>query len=421
VNDTKGFSVRVGLASLLLLTGTTQAGAQSCQLAPPGSPSGQSCPPVTQISIIATGESWPSIFPPSGPWIEFAVPHSVLTNDSSFIQTGGVLLCGTIPNPIAAPICTATVTLEIMQWQQADQGQGVFATLWWDSAIAGVWTFVPVPSNNCPTQAPQLHGPGDWCNVNSDCQSGLCMQNPCNTSGRGGTLCGVASCLGNSPYFSIQAADGLFLSAANSGGLSGPNGALNTNRIQAQSWETFSCHLTVPNQLALQTANGQWVTAVNGGSIGGPNADPYEIQTNRPQAQCWETFKISTTDGLQCTLMTNSGNYVTAVNGGGVGGNDTQNSLPIHTNATQQGAWETFKLTPGQNYLPYYPTLCPNNGVCCGRPDPHGNCDGVCVAAGASCSAVTGYPCASNQQCCGTVDSHGICSGKCVASNASCQ
>jgi subtilase family serine protease len=63
---------------------------------------------------------------------------------------------------------------------------------------------------------------------------------------------------------------------------------------------------------------------------------------------------------------------------------------------------------------------CPDNGTCCGRLDMHGQCDGVCVAANASCSGVTGYQCGSNQTCCGTVDSHGNCSGPCVASNASC-
>ena len=199
---------------------------------------------------------------------------------------------------------------------------------------------------------------------------------------------------------------------------------MNTNRTQAQGWETFSCHLTAPNQLALQTADGHWVTAVNDGGTqyGGPNADPDEIQTNRTQASCWETFQIITTDGSQCSLKTYSGNYVTAVNGGGVGNNDTQNLLPIHTNVTQQQSWETFILVPGQEFLPpASPSpLCPNNGICCGRPDPHGECGGVCVAAGASCSGVAGYQCMSNQQCCGTVDSHGNCSGQCLPSDASC-
>jgi hypothetical protein len=129
---------------------------------------------------------------------------------------------------------------------------------------------------------------------------------------------------------------------------------MNTNRTQAQSWETFSCHLTAPNQLALQTANGRWVTAVNegGSQYGGPIGDPLEIQTNQAQASCWETFQIITTDASQCTLKTNTGNYVTAVNGGGIGDNDKQNVLPIHTNAMQQGSWETFSLLPGQQYTP---------------------------------------------------------------------
>jgi hypothetical protein len=44
-----------------------------------------------------------------------------------------------------------------------------------------------------------------------------------------------------------------------------------------------------------------------------------------------------------------------------------------------------FTLIPAQQFLPCsgpagFSGLCPNNGVCCGRPDGHGECDGTCVA-----------------------------------------
>ena len=134
----------VGVASLLLLSAAKQAGAQ-CVPAPPGTSSGgQSCPPITQVSAINSGFVL-GLFPPAGPWVEFAVPHSALANYSTFINLGGGAACGTIPNPIGAAICTATVALEIMMWQQADMGQGVFATFWWDDVSPGFWTLSPCP------------------------------------------------------------------------------------------------------------------------------------------------------------------------------------------------------------------------------------------------------------------------------------
>jgi hypothetical protein len=364
--------------------------------------------------------------------VQFAIPHSVLTSPApEAISLIAGAACSQVP-AFGAAICSAEVSLEFLMWTQADQGQGVITNFYWDWAFAGAWSFSPIPASNCLTAPPPvLHAGGDWCNANSDCQSGMCMQVTCDTSSaycqHHECLCPTPTCFGNTPYINIQTQKGFFLTAAGGGSIAGANGVMNTNRTQAQAWETFSCHLTAPNQLSLQTANGRWVTAVNegGSQYGGPNADPLEIQTNQTQASCWETFQIATTDSNQCTLKTNTGNFVTAVNGGGIGDNDKQNALPIHTNAMQQGPWETFNLLQGQQYVPTSTSwsgtsgLCPNNGTCCGRPDMHGNCDGQCVSA-SSCSGVTGYQCPTNTQCCGTLDTHGNCSGQCVATNYSC-
>jgi hypothetical protein len=51
-----------------------------------------------------------------------------------------------------------------------------------------------------------------------------------------------------------------------------------------------------------------------------------------------DRIRVNTSIG---TIRTVTGHYVTAVNGGGVGG---PNTVPIHTEATEIGPWETFIL-----------------------------------------------------------------------------
>jgi hypothetical protein len=334
------------LASIIILSTLPQlCRAQSCVS------STQACQPITQVEVIGSGFTVGTIFPPAGPYVQFAIPHSVLTSPApEAISLIAGAACSEVPAP-GSVICVAEVALEFVMWKDADQGQGVITNFYWDWVIAGYWSFSPIPSSNCLNPPPVLHGPGDWCNVNSDCQSGVCMQpGPCDTSHS--DICPTAVCFGSSPCFQLKTQSNFFLTAANGGGLGGSLGATNTNRTQAQSWETFSCHLTPPNQLALQTTNGQYVTAVNEGGpqYAGPtpSVDPWEILTNRTQASSWETFQLITTDTQQCTIQVNSGNFLTAVNGGGYGNNDPQNAFPIHTNATQQGPWETFTLVPAQ-------------------------------------------------------------------------
>lgn len=338
-------------ALIFLLIGVEHSRAQSC-VPVPAQGATPTCPAVTQIEVIGSG--FTGGLYPAGPYEQFAIPHSVLTSPApEAISAITGALCGTIPFPPAAALCASQVALEFVMWKQTDEGQGVIANFYWDWIFAGAWTFSPIPSNNCPTPPPGLlQMAGDPCNVNSDCQSGLCMQpGPCNTS-NGDNLCPAAACFGSSPFVNIKTQLQYFLTATHGGGVGGV-GAMNTNCTQAQSWETFSCLLTYPNQLALQTTNGQYVTAVLGGGLP-PPPNPFvptpdwQIDTNRVQASCWETFQIITTDVPQCTIKVNSGNFLTAVNGGGYGNDDPGNVFPIHTNATQQGPFETFTLIPAQ-------------------------------------------------------------------------
>ena len=430
------------ILSLILLTAAVQSGAD--------------CMPDTSVTLI---NAWQDV-DWDGPYAKFAIPHSALSSNTGkssvgLIGTGGIALCKLAPFYVAVP-CALTVSAELGWMLRSDQGFGVFANFHYDGLVGGFWSFTSADSI-CGPVTPVLPSlstgtrqGGETCDINSDCQSGLCMQ-PGPGSGTG--LRPTAQCLGNSAKVTFSTQGGFFLTAENGGGLVGPtspdtsqipnvisvttarqgcldiqpdgnmtdlvgqfcNGKTScsykspgqqsnsasrtfctqgleityqcTNNSSAvvtvpgDAWkhgpaqlacnppslptdasgsafyttatkqldrEIFTCNLTLPNQLSIKTNGGQWVTAVNGGGIGGPAADPWEIQTNRTQASSWETFTILTNDANQCSFKTNSGNFVSAVNGGGYGNNDTANTFPMHTNsmAPTPGAWEMFTINP---------------------------------------------------------------------------
>ena len=85
-----------------------------------------------------------------------------------------------------------------------------------------------------------------------------------------------------------------------------------------------------------QTVNGHYLTAVGGG---GRTTDV--IETNRTQPSTWETFNLVPLTGVGpgfYAIRTFTGNYLTAVNSGGIG----SAFEAIHSNATQIGTWEEF-------------------------------------------------------------------------------
>jgi hypothetical protein len=150
----------------------------------------------------------------------------------------------------------------------------------------------------------------------------------------------------------IQTSDGVhYLYAVDGGGLGGPPywglgaAALNTNRTQASSWETFTLVQLNSEQFELQTSGGDWVTAVNGGGVGGLNDNTSPIHSDATQISTDTTFIITPIDALgHVTLQTCDGYYVTANNSGGIGG---PNNVPVHTDAPitrAPGAWETFNF-----------------------------------------------------------------------------
>jgi hypothetical protein len=109
---------------------------------------------------------------------------------------------------------------------------------------------------------------------------------------------------------------------------------------QQQYAHFFYKYVFVPagRRLAIQTNSGNYITAVNGGGVGGPGA----LHTDVTRIQGWEMFTfIEQGCGGKYAIQTANGNFWSAVNGGGVGGADA-----IHTNATTVGAWELFTLAP---------------------------------------------------------------------------
>ncbi len=158
------------------------------------------------------------------------------------------------------------------------------------------------------------------------------------------------------------------LTVVNGGGLGGPDSgvtlvAIHTDATAAGSWEIFKLILQAGSQnvgpgmnFALQTASGRnYVTAINGGDIGGPNDGTCPIHTDAANQGQWETVTLQVDDTVNpptVRILTANGNYLTAVNGGGVGGPNTQ---PIHTDATVVGDWEKFTLTQAANSVAQAP------------------------------------------------------------------
>jgi hypothetical protein len=99
-----------------------------------------------------------------------------------------------------------------------------------------------------------------------------------------------------------------------------------------------------------RTLDGHFLTAVNGGGVGGPNTGPQvaAIHTDATSIGPWETFTCAITLPGNITLETNDGHFVTAVGGGGIGGPNA-NPWQLHTDATAAGPWEQFTFVNVDN------------------------------------------------------------------------
>jgi hypothetical protein len=155
---------------------------------------------------------------------------------------------------------------------------------------------------------------------------------------------------------SIQTQNGHFLTAVNGGGLgdpfSAPDGvALTTGAARAGRFERFTIVWVdqAAGKFALKTFNNYFVTAVNGGGIAGPNSDKSPVHTDSTAKGPWSEFKITLLPYPYRSLVTiqtpDGQHYLSAVKGGGVGGT---NNEPIRTDATTIGPTEVFRLIPAE-------------------------------------------------------------------------
>lgn len=137
-----------------------------------------------------------------------------------------------------------------------------------------------------------------------------------------------------------------YITVVNGGGLdsSFQNAAFASNRRVVGPWEQFTL-VTIDagkQTFALKANDGNYVTAVNGGGIGGPNDATSPLHTDATQIGAWEALTLEKQGNGTYALKTPSGFYLTALNAGGFG--EATNKKPIHTDAKNLGPWETFTL-----------------------------------------------------------------------------
>lgn len=136
------------------------------------------------------------------------------------------------------------------------------------------------------------------------------------------------------------------LTCVNAGGL--PTGnkevAISTDATTIGKNELFTlvCVDIVNSKYALQTAKGNFITFVNSGGIGGPNSSASPLHTDAKWVGPWEKFTLEfQKNGKVAIKCPNGKNYLSAINGGGVGG---PNTTPIHTDARWTNVWETITI-----------------------------------------------------------------------------
>lgn len=157
----------------------------------------------------------------------------------------------------------------------------------------------------------------------------------------------------------LKTQKGHSVTVVNGGGLGGPNTspravALHTDATTPGPWETFQLQWLDGMWCTLQTENGHYLTAVNGGGIGGPNDSTCPVHTDATWSLGWEQLTLNYDAVTKtATLQTPDGHFLTAVNGGGIGGPD---SAPFHTDATAVGPWEKFQAVVGSADQQYRPT-----------------------------------------------------------------
>lgn len=161
-------------------------------------------------------------------------------------------------------------------------------------------------------------------------------------------MCHAADPPAGAVVAAIQTATGNYLTAVNGGGLGGPTTGptavpLHSDASLVGPWETFTVVWlnTTYTQFVLQTSDGHYVTAVNGGGLGGPNDSSAPIHTDAKTIGIWERLTLNFLPNYQLTIKVPNGRFLTAVHGGGMSG---PAASPVQTDAAQPAEWGTFTL-----------------------------------------------------------------------------
>lgn len=149
--------------------------------------------------------------------------------------------------------------------------------------------------------------------------------------------------------YGIQTVNGHFWTVVNGGAVGDKVAAFNTE----DSWVTPDAKFTVvpidpaTGTFALRCPDGLYVTAINGGGIGGPNNHESPVHTDARYIGKYETIAFEAQPDGTTAIKSCYGYYITAVNGGGW---PEEKGKPFRTNTVEIGPWETFKLIlPGQD------------------------------------------------------------------------
>ena len=143
------------------------------------------------------------------------------------------------------------------------------------------------------------------------------------------------------PTFAIQAPNQTnFLTLVNEGGFANGSTPIQTNATSVGANEKFT--LQWINQgagtFALCTPGGNFLTVVNGGGVGGPNDASLPIHSDATTRGPWETLSLVPQFDGTYAIQSATGFYLTATNGGGVSGS------VVSTTATTIGANETLTM-----------------------------------------------------------------------------
>src|SRR5258708_24001707 len=115
---------------------------------------------------------------------------------------------------------------------------------------------------------------------------------------------------------------------------------IHSDAVRIGGWDTLRVRFSHDGFCTIQTSTGNYLTAVGGGGVGAPANHP--VATDRTGIQEWETFTMERVGQGLYAFKTPRGTYLNAVGGGGKG--EAANKLPLHTDASKAQAWEKFIL-----------------------------------------------------------------------------